>query len=313
MQGLSTIVALMAIMGCGWTMKRLGKFDEAGIQALSTLLYWLLMPVGIFRSGLNLRPDSLSSWHYPLALYGSFTVTLLVAWLVTGLRGLPPRRRAVSMLMCARPNVIFLALPLLTMLMGRAGEIGMALYIGLGTLYYNFVPILAAQLALEGTLNRQAVRRTFRAALSNPLLLSGILGISLSFTGAAAFLPRWFHLALDVLAQGANGLALLVIGASLKPERILSDARQAWVDLLLKLALLPAATAALFFCFPVADRSLMEVAIIASGVSPAFNCFIIAKGMGMDSDYAASFLACATVLGLFSSAVWINLAPLLIR
>lgn len=313
MQGISTIVALMAIMVCGWVMRRLGKFNDDGVQAMSTVLYWLLMPVGIFRSGLHLQPETLSSWHYPLALYGSFSLTLLVAWIVSGLRKLPPKRRAVTVLMGARPNVVFIALPLLTLLMGSQGEIGMALYIGLGTLYYNFVPVVLGQLALEGTLDWYAAGRTFKAALSNPLLLSGILGISMTLSGASAFLPRWFHLALDMLAQGANGLALLVIGASLKPERIFSDARQAWMDLLLKLVLLPSMTLLLFSCFPVADVSLMRVAVIASSVSPAFNCFIIAKGMGMDSDYAASFLACATVLGLFSSAVWINLAPLLIR
>lgn len=313
MQGVSTIVALAAVMACGWFMKYAGKMNEEAVKALTTVLFWLLMPVGIFRSGMHMNPAIIREWRFPLVIYASFSLTIVFAWFLSALRHLPPRRRAVSVLMDARPNTIFIALPLLTMLMGSRGTEGMALYIGLGTPYYNFVPILVAQLALEGHLDRKAAMDTFKKAMTNPLLLSGILGIAVSLSGLSPLVPKWFNQAVDLLSQGASGLALLVIGASLKPERLWTDGLASWQELFMKLIFLPAVVMGLFVLFPMSDPLLMQLAVICSSVSPAFNCFIIARAMGMDSDYAASAIASTTIVGLFTSVFWIYVTPLVLH
>ena len=44
-----------------------------------------------------------------------------------------------------------------------------------------------------------------------------------------------------------------------------------------------------------------------SSMPSAVNCFIMAKEMNMDSDYAADLVASTTVLGIVTIPVWANL------
>jgi Predicted permeases len=52
---------------------------------------------------------------------------------------------------------------------------------------------------------------------------------------------------------------------------------------------------------------LLKVTVMLSSMPSAVNCFIMAKEMKMDSDYAADLVASTTVLGIISIPVWANL------
>lgn len=41
-----------------------------------------------------------------------------------------------------------------------------------------------------------------------------------------------------------------------------------------------------------------------SAMPNAVNCFILARGMGMDSEYAADLVAATTLLGIISIPAW---------
>ena len=51
----------------------------------------------------------------------------------------------------------------------------------------------------------------------------------------------------------------------------------------------------------------MRAAVVASAVSPAFNCYILARGFGMDGDYAAMLVASSTLLCMVTTLFWMTL------
>ena len=52
------------------------------------------------------------------------------------------------------------------------------------------------------------------------------------------------------------------------------------------------------------DDGLLKVTVMLSSMPCAVNCFIIAKGMGMDGEYTADLVAATTLLGIISIPAW---------
>lgn len=312
MNGISTVLALMAVMACGWVCKRTGQLSDAAEVSLTKLLFNLFMPAGVFAAGLQFRTELLEGWRFPLMLYGSFVAVMVLAWLLARLRHQPPQQQAVSVLMSIRSNVIFIALPIVSMAYGEEGLKVFALYIAVGMPFYNFVPLMASQLVLSDRFDKASAIDALKRTITNPILLAGAAGILIALLGWTPLLPQWLTQAIDVLATGANGLALIVIGASLQLKRLAADARLCWPDLIIKLIVMPALLLALFWLFPLSNRMLMITSVVTSAVSPAFNCYILACGMKMDSAYASSMLACSTALGLATTAFWVTMTPVLL-
>lgn len=57
---------------------------------------------------------------------------------------------------------------------------------------------------------------------------------------------------------------------------------------------------------PARDPVLARTTVLIASISPAFNTYILAGGMGLDSEYAAEYVATATVIGIATTAVWIE-------
>jgi len=79
--------------------------------------------------------------------------------------------------------------------------------------------------------------------------------------------------------------------------------KETWFDTLIKLAVNPLVMYAALFFFPV-ERDLAAVTVTLTSMPTAVNCFIIARSMGMDDEYAANVVASTTILGIISIPAW---------
>ncbi|MBQ9422888.1 MAG: AEC family transporter, partial [Pyramidobacter sp.] len=220
---------------------------------------------------------------------------------------MPPARRAVSMLTGVRPNAVFIGLPVMTLWLGQAGTEAHLLCIAVGTPYFNVIPLLLAQIALNGKADMKSVRDAFLKTFQNRILLAGLFGLFLGAMGWTPYIPQWVMRTLNVLGNCGNGLAMLAIGAALHPERLLDDVKIAWPDMLMKLFIHPAIIMAAFMLFPAGSPVLLRVTVVGAAVAPAFNCFILARGFGMDGDYAAMLVASSTLLCMGTLLFWMEL------
>ncbi|MBR1897188.1 MAG: hypothetical protein IJ822_10440, partial [Pyramidobacter sp.] len=53
--------------------------------------------------------------------------------------------------------------------------------------------------------------------------------------------------------------------------------------------------------------ALLRVGVVSAAVAPAFNCYILARGFGMDGDYAAMLVASSTLLCMGTLLFWMEL------
>ncbi len=307
MRGFLTNLVIFIVIGLGWLMRRRGVLTEAGMKDINALLFTLLMPVSFFKSGCGFDTSMIRGWGFAAAMLGAYVTATVALWFYSGMFKSPPARRAVSILCGVRPNVVFVALPVMTLWLGQPGTEAMLLCIAVCMPYFNIVPLLLSQIAMNGETDMKSVRGAFFKTFKNPIMLAGMLGIALGALGWAAYIPRWAMRALNVLGDCGSGLALLTIGAALRPERLARDVKAAWPDMLMKLFIHPAIVLAFFLLFPTGGPALKCVAVVSAAVAPAFNCYILARGFGMDGDYAAMLVASSTLLSMVSLLFWMEL------
>jgi len=307
MSGFLTNLVIFIVIGLGWYMRRVGTITEAGMKDINAMLYSLLMPVMFFKSGAGFDASMIHGWSFAAVMLGGYAAATVVLWFFSGLFKMPPARRAVSMLTGVRPNAVFIGLPVMTLWLGQAGTEAHLLCIAVGTPYFNVIPLLLAQIALNGKADMKSVRDAFLKTFQNRILLAGLFGLFLGAMGWTPYIPQWVMRTLNVLGNCGNGLAMLAIGAALHPERLLDDVKIAWPDMLMKLFIHPAIIMAAFMLFPAGSPVLLRVTVVGAAVAPAFNCFILARGFGMDGDYAAMLVASSTLLCMGTLLFWMEL------
>lgn len=306
MQGFLTNLVIFIVIGLGWLMKRTGKLTELGLKELNALLFTLLMPVSFFKAGLGLNADVIS-WRYAAVMLGAYVVATAAAWFLSGFRKTTNARRAASILTSVRPNSIFIGIPVMGLWLGQAGLDAQLIYIAVCSPFFNIVPLLMAHIALNGKTDGASVRHAFVSTFKNPILLAGISGLLIGGFGGTPYIPEWVMRTLKVIGDCGNGMALIVIGAALRPEKLWHDVREGWLDMLMKLFVHPAVIMLVLLIFPLGSPAVMQVAVVASSIAPAFNCYVLARGFHMDADYTAMLVASQTLLCMVTMLFWMEL------
>jgi malonate transporter and related proteins len=167
-------------------------------------------------------------------------------------------------------------------------------------------------MALYGKPDMSGIREMLKRLVINPLIISCVLGIGLAVAGLSS-LPLVIDETMKLMGSAATAIALLALGGTLDLSRISSIfkmIRRTWQDCLIKLVVHPLILWGLLLALSV-PGPLLKVTVMLSSMPSAVNCFIMAKEMNMDSDYAADLVASTTVLGIITIPIWANLLQII--
>jgi len=164
------------------------------------------------------------------------------------------------------------------------------------------VPVLVNALCVivlvrYGSADTSGVAFLLRSVAANPLIVATIIGLTVKGTGIK--IPFIVLTMLDLLGQPTLLLGLLVAGAGLQwiwDGRSLATIA---ATSLLKLALLPAATALFCQLFRV-DALSTAVAVLFSGLPTATAGYILARQMGGDAPLMANIITVQTALAIIT-------------
>lgn len=188
----------------------------------------------------------------------------------------------------------YVALAATAALYGDAGIVHAAIITAVMIPMLNLLCVLAfSSLATQ----RAGVRRVLRTLATNPLILSCLLGISLSLTGLG--LPVWVGSVLDLLARMALPLGLLAVGAGLSVRSLHGSWRALGWSSGIKLLLFP--------LLALGAAGLMELETLATqvlllfaAVPTATSAYILARQLGGDADLMAAIITLQTLLAMLS-------------
>lgn len=315
MFGFFLVLPLMSIIAAGNLLRAFGFYNKDDIKTLTKTLYWVILPPLLFRTTFISGREVLSQPNLLLSLNICYILTIAASWAGAAFffhKG-DGRRISVSAFACIRSNNIYLGFPVMYLAMGDAGLHNASVYLAVSTISFQLFSVMAGETASFGKLSSDALRKILKKLALNPLIISCCAGIALALTGLDK-LPVFADEAMKLMGNAATAVALLALGGTLDLSRIgklLKMLKSTFADSVIKLLVHPAIMFFMLMIFPV-PRPLMQATVMLSSMPSAVNCFILAKEMDMDAEYAADLVAATTVLGVLSIPFWtyvLGIAP----
>lgn len=310
MFGFFLVLPLIFIIITGNLLKSRGFYSEEDIKTLTKTLYWVILPPLLVRTTFGSGREVLVQTNLFIGLTLAYLITTGIA--AVGAVFLYHKgdsaRIAGSVFSSIRANNLYLGFPVIILAMGEAGLRDASIYIAVSTISFQIISIMAGEVALFGKVSFTCLGGIVKRLITNPLIISCALGIGLALTGLQS-LPIFVDETLKLMGAAATAVALLALGGTLdlsKINSIYSMVKMTWHDCLIKLVIHPLIMWVLLLALSTPEP-LLKITVMLSSMPSAVNCFIMAKEMKMDSDYAADLVASTTILGVVSIPIWANI------
>ncbi|RNE92482.1 AEC family transporter [Marichromatium sp. AB32] len=301
---LDIVVPVFTVIVAGYVTVRLGVMERAATAVLGRFVLHVAMPALIVATlaGTDLRQAIEPGF---LLAYGTGTLLtygLMLAWFRGG-RGDRLDRAAVKALGSAFSNSAFIGYALLLQAFDEPPVAGFAMAL----MFENLVlmPLVLSVLELgTGQGRAPGARATARLIVArlvtNPLILAITLGLALALFEVR--LPPGLSGALGLLGQGAAGVALFFVGATLVGSRLHASLGELGQVALAKLVLHPLLVAAMVLALPAFDPDLQRAAILIAAC-PMFAIFPVLGARYGHAELASGALLGATALSFLSLSV----------
>jgi hypothetical protein len=302
-QILETLAPLVLLIALGSALAHIRFLGAGFISDLNKLAFWIALPALIFTTAQNESDFGPQMWRLFGVMVGATILISFVAWCVSYAMRMPGNARGTLMQSAYRGNLAYIGIPVMVNSLGAlppaSGKKAMTTAIIVMVLtmaFYNILAVVILQTYQESS-QRVNWRQTARSIATNPLLLSGILGLIVPLL--RIHLPSFVDQALQSLGAAAIPIALLCIGGSLVIVPLKGKLSWIVVAAALKTAVLPMLVFALGHLVGLNPLEL-HIALILAACPTAAAAFVMVRQMGGDDALASGSIALSLFLSAFS-------------
>lgn len=307
---LQSLFPLVFIMLLGWLSGKLGYSRREDASVLATVVIRFALPFHLFIGALNTNPDKIKNFSFMavlvIGLMGSYFLTLLLSRYVFRH---DIKTSAVQSLVCAFPDMAYFGAPVLAVLIGPEGFLGVLI----GNIVTSVLMIpLTIILIRMGDKSKSAhdelrpgrlVMQSLLRAVRNPIVWIPISGVLLSLAGVQ--LPHLLSAPIEMVGKVAGGLSLFALGLLFYGERPTLNV-QTFTNISIKNLLQPGLMAAAGLVFGL-SHSLMQQVIIIGATPSAIAAGMFALRSDTYIESASSSILIGTALGVVTEGLMIYL------
>lgn len=298
---LNATVPIFFLILLGMFLRKIQLVDDAFTARLNTLVFRVCLPALLFHD--MYRTDYRTNWNTAYVVYCALA-TLASILICTGISYLLKDRSVQGEFIQTsyRSSATILGIAVVQNLYHN---VGMAPLMVIGAVpIYNIAAVIILEMYRpdRGKLNAALLRKTIHGILTNPIILSILLGFAGSLLRLP--LPTIGDTTVDYVGRCATPLGIIAMGASFQWEKARQSAVPALVSTFIKLFGL----CALFLPLGVYlgfRNDLLVAALVMCGSSTTISCFVMAKGMGHKGDLTISTVMLTTLLSAFSLTFWL--------
>ncbi|MEZ4387823.1 MAG: AEC family transporter [Candidatus Krumholzibacteriia bacterium] len=300
MMVLDSLLPVFALIGLGALLRRRQLTNDLFLRTSDRLVYYIFFPVMLFwKIGASPRIDADAA---DLVLAGLVAVASVYAVSAVAMRVFRiPRFTAGSFSQsCYRFNTYVG----MAVVLNALGEPGAARFGILAGFLIPFINVLAV-----GTLiwysdhaldQRERIRITLRALVSNPLILACLAG--LVYARLVGRFPVFLDNAFGLASSVALPLALVSVGGSLTLRHFRAHLGHAVLGSVIKLAILPAVG---WLALSLVDASPLsrQVGLLFCALPTSPAIVVLSSQLGSDTEFASAAIVLSTLLSFVAMSV----------
>jgi predicted permease len=286
-----------AVIATGFFAGRARFITPEATGQLTKFVFYFALSAMLFGFAANLSLAEVFSLPFVLAYLLGTTVVWALVLTVGLMRGTGREVALFEAHTGVIGNVGFLGIPMLALLLGPQAVGPVLLVLAVDLIVFSSILTLLVTLFRSGRVGAETLRTLAVGWVSNPMIVSTLLGLIWGSTGRSLWPPVQEFLTL--LGAAATPCALFAIGASLAGRRPDRPLIAAWLSFA-KLILHPAAVAlCALVIFPV-DRYAAGVMIAAAALPVAGNVFILAQHYGVAPQRVSTAILISTAFSILT-------------
>ena len=295
-----SILPLILYVLFGTALARLCHFEKAHADAVTKLVYYLLLPASLFTTAftadLNTRGLFFATALSCVLVTLSCVLSVFVARRVEQER----KKRATLASILWKGNYTMLGLPVAAVLLSAEGYVIYAMIAVVMSILTNIIIIPQLTLMLQQG-QKDGMQKALKDVATNPATLGAVLGLLVRLVTPS--LPAIIMTPLNGLTACSGVVSMIMIGISIGVNGLSKNRRLIAVTGLFKLALFPLLFALAGYLAGIRGPGLGAL-VLSAAVPPGINAGILAGAMGADGPFANEAVFAVTVLSAASLFVW---------
>jgi len=302
---LSAIAPIFLVIATGYPLFRTRIVDETVWSAIEHICFYLLLPFLIIRtlSRANLGDVPLLDFMTVLvvAILGMAALLILIQGFVW--KRFPQSGPSfTSIFQGATRFHGFVAIAVIGPLYGDAGVTLAALALAIMVPLLNVISVIV--LSVYGSNDgKPEIVAVVKKIASNPLIIACVAGLLFNRFG----MPDILFETIDIIGSGGLGLALLAVGAGMKPQQAAQHKLLLTVGVLTRLIGMPVIVILMSWLVEL-DGLARSVAIIAGAVPTAASAYVMARKMGGNAELMSSIVTFQVIIAFFTLPLFIYIA-----
>lgn len=305
---LQSLFPLVFIMLLGWLSGKIGYTRREDANVLATVVIRFALPFHLFIGALHTDPDKIKNLTFMavlvVGLMGSYLLTLFISRFIFRH---DIKTSAIQSLVCAFPDMAYFGAPVLAVLIGPEGFIGVL--IGNIITSVIMIPLTIVLIRMgdsrDSTLKAlhpgAMVLQNLLNAARNPIVWIPVSGVLLSLAGVQ--IPHILSMPIEMVGKVSGGLSLFALGLLFYGERPTLNL-QIFTNIGIKNLIQPAIMAAAGLAFGLSHTLLQQVVIIGATPS-AIAAGMFALRSDTYIDTASSSILIGTAVGVLTEGIMI--------
>jgi predicted permease len=288
------VIPFFLLIFVGAAVARAKLIDLAGARALSSYVFWVAFPALLIHS-LSHSPAPNAHMAVSLGVYAvAMTAPLVIILLLGRLLGWTREERCGSAMAGIGGNTAFLGAPLAIALFGQAASAHAAAVVAVDCT----VIMLIATATLRSASSDGSWKRIALLTATNPLVISALIGLAMSYAGVVA--PGPIDQALSTLRATASPVGLIALGVVMGLEAgrpAPGDAQPVAAAVAAKILLAPVLVW-LATGLVSADPLFRDTATLLAACPTAVNVFIQTRTLNVFAKGGAMAVVLATAVSV---------------
>ena len=302
---LNAIAPIFLIILIGYLLFRTEIVGEQVWSAIEHICFYLLLPFLIIRTLSRANLGDVPVIDFMLVLLVAILgMSILLILSYSLLRGRYPASGPsfTSLFQGATRFHGFVALAIIGPLYGDNGVTLAAIALAIMVPLLNITSVIVLSVYGHGSSNIE-FRQILKQIAKNPLIIACIVGLLFNWTG----IPDILFAAVDIIGDGGLGLALLAVGAGMRPGHAANNKLLVFTGVIIRLIGMPVIIITMAWLIGL-EGLPRTIAIIAGAVPTAASSYVMARKMGGNAELMSNIVTFQIIASFVTLPLFIYLA-----